>query len=220
MRRQIGVGRRGPEALHSDDETATADEAAQGLTTASLDRHDRGAVVWNDRVLISIGLFEKESHTRHRDDPCADPVRRELQRGLDRDTHLGPRREQDDIRLFVRFRNDVRALPDVRGIERGWPFECRHGLTSQGKEDRARALLQVVGVGHRRLDPIRGTEDRQSRYDTKAIQLFDWLMRRAILANEDRIVGKDEERPGLHQCGQPNRRPHVVTEDHERAAIG
>ncbi len=50
--------------------------------------------------------------------------------------------------------------------------------------------------------------------------MLDRLMRRAVLAEPDRIVGQHEDHALAHQRGEPDRRPAVVGEDEEGAAVG
>ncbi len=49
---------------------------------------------------------------------------------------------------------------------------------------------------------------------------LDRLMGRAVLAEEDRVVGEDVDRRQPHQGGEPDRRAHVVREDQEGPAVG
>ena len=51
-----------------------------------------------------------------------------------------------------------------------------------------------------------------------ADELLDRLVRRAVLAESDRVVRVDVDHALLHERGEPDRRPHVVREDQERAA--
>src|SRR3954454_12569007 len=50
--------------------------------------------------------------------------------------------------------------------------------------------------------------------------MFDRLVSRAVLAEADRVMGPDVDNGQLHQRYQPYRRPHVVAEDQECAAVG
>ena len=65
--------------------------------------------------------------------------------------------------------------------------------------------------------PGRIVSARESR---AATQLLDRLMRRAVLADADRIVREDVDDRNLHQRGQPDRRTAVVGEDEEARAEG
>ena len=51
-------------------------------------------------------------------------------------------------------------------------------------------------------------------------QMLDRLVRRAVFAKPDRVMRHDEERADAHQRGQPHRRPRIVGEAEEGAAIG
>ena len=52
-----------------------------------------------------------------------------------------------------------------------------------------------------------------------AAQVLDRLVGRAVLAEADRVVRPHVGDRQLHQRGQPDRRPHVVAEDQEGAAV-
>src|SRR5215510_5319333 len=48
--------------------------------------------------------------------------------------------------------------------------------------------------------------------------MLDRLMGRAVFAIPHGVVGKNEDGRQLHQSGEPDRRPRVVTEDEESRA--
>ena len=50
--------------------------------------------------------------------------------------------------------------------------------------------------------------------------MLDRLVGRPVLAEADRIVGRDEDHPLPHQGGEPQRRPAIVGEHQEGAAVG
>ncbi len=64
-------------------------------------------------------------------------------------------------------------------------------------------------IGVARADDIEVGNGAQRR------QLFDRLVRRAVLADPDRVVRKDENNRQFHDRGQPDRRPHIVAEYQE-----
>src|SRR5579875_202962 len=70
-----------------------------------------------------------------------------------------------------------------------------------------------------RLVRISGSNQREIRDGTQRGKMLDGLMRRAVLAESDRIVGKDVDDVQLHQRRQSNRRPAVVGEHHEARTI-
>ena len=57
-------------------------------------------------------------------------------------------------------------------------------------------------------------------HGAQAGQLLDRLVRRAVLAQADRIMGQHVDHPLAHDRAKPDRRPHVVGEDEERARVG
>ncbi len=62
---QRGVGGRGAKALHPDHQAAATHETPKRFASPGFDRHDRRAIVGNDRVLVLVRLFEKEPDTGH-----------------------------------------------------------------------------------------------------------------------------------------------------------
>ena len=50
-------------------------------------------------------------------------------------------------------------------------------------------------------------------------QVFDRLVRGAVLAQENAVVSKDENRVGVHQRRETQRRPQVIGKDKERGAV-
>ena len=58
----------------------------------------------------------------------------------------------------------------------------------------------------------------RSRNRAQAGELLDRLMRGAILAQGDAVVGEDVDHVQSHQRGETDRRAHVIGEDQERRA--
>ena len=101
-------------------------------------------------------------------------------------------------------------------------FGAHRAQVLPGQHQRRRRLGRV----ERRLPAFRGL-DRVGRPEDQMVgdrahggEMLDRLVRRAVLAEPDRIVGHDEERADAHQRGQPHRRPRIVGEAEEGAAIG
>src|SRR5579883_163358 len=67
---------------------------------------------------------------------------------------------------------------------------------------------------------VAGTNDDQVGNGSQGRQLLNWLMRRAILAQADAIVGKDIDGFEPHQRCQANGGTHVIREDQEGCAKG
>ena len=59
---------------------------------------------------------------------------------------------------------------------------------------------------------IAGTQHQHVRHRPQPRQLLDWLMRRSILANTNRIVRHHVNHGGFHQRRQPHRWFHVIGE--------
>ena len=67
---------------------------------------------------------------------------------------------------------------------------------------------------------VAGAHDVEARDGAQRRELLDRLVRRAVLAERDGVVGPDEDRRRLHERGETHRGAHVVAEDQEGAAEG
>ena len=72
----------------------------------------------------------------------------------------------------------------------------------------------------RRLHRVGRAEDMQVRHGAQAGELLDRLVRRAVLAQADAVMGQHVDDALAHQRGQADRRAHVVGEDEEGAGVG
>jgi hypothetical protein len=70
------------------------------------------------------------------------------------------------------------------------------------------------------LDRIARAIDRKVRDGPQRRELLDRLMGRAVLAEANRIVGHDENRPDLHEGRESDGRAAVIREAQEGAAVG
>ncbi len=105
------------------------------------------------------------------------------------------------------------AGADLRTIER------RHLLTRERQRDRAAGPLEGDPPGHGRLVRVGRPHVPEVRDRSQRHVVLDRLMRRAVLAEADRVVRPDPERRQAHQCGEAHRRAHVVGEDEEGRAV-
>ena len=132
---------------------------------------------------------------------------------------LRPRRHQDHLRRVAgRFRQDVAAARDVAPGRR--TIELRNVLAAEHQTDRPVLVLHGGPPRLRGLRGVPGPDHRKVRHRPQRHQLLDRLVRRAVLAEADRIVRPDEDRRELTQRRQANGRPHVVGEAEERGDEG
>ena len=71
-----------------------------------------------------------------------------------------------------------------------------------------------------RLDRVAGPEHEQVRDRAQRGEMLDRLMRRAVLAEPDRVVRHHMDDALAHQRGEPDRRAAIIGEHQERAGIG
>ena len=76
----------------------------------------------------------------------------------------------------------------------------------------------LPGLDH--LVGIAGPQHDQSGNGPQRRELLDRLVRRAVLADADRIVREDIDHRDLHDRSQPDRHPAIVAEDQESGAEG
>ena len=134
--------------------------------------------------------------------------------------HLGAGGEDGDVALLVaagaadrrRGRRDSRPYARSRRVG----SSCRVSASTDGPSAWRSASSQHSG----RLDRVGRAEHQHVRDRAQARQMLDRLVRRAVLAEADRIVRGDEDHPLPHQRRQPQRRPAIVGEHQEGAAIG
>ena len=70
------------------------------------------------------------------------------------------------------------------------------------------------------LSSIGGSDESHTGNRTQRAELLDWLMRRTILAESDRVMRVDVDDMPLHYARQSYRRSHVVGENQEGRTVG
>ena len=93
---------------------------------------------------------------------------------------------------------------------------CRDSASTDGRRRWLQRHLPALGRLHR----VGGAEDEQVRHGAQGGQVLDRLVRRAVLAQADGIVRHHVDDAHAHQRDEADRRPAVIGEDEERAAIG
>ena len=141
--------------------------------------------------------------------------------GLERYRNFRSARDQDHLgRRSADVRQDVRALRKAGRVGEFLTIDHRKLLASEHETHGAFRVRQRHAPG---LDCLRGVarpHHRHVRHGSQTGQLLDGLMRRAILAERDAVMGPDVDDAGSAQCRQADAWPHVVGERQERRAKG
>ena len=97
-----------------------------------------------------------------------------------------------------------------------------HGevLTRQGDAGRLIVTAQDLRPGRGGLVGVPGAHHGQAGDGAQRRQVLDGLVRGAVLADPDGVVGPHEDRADPHECRQAHGRAHVVGEHHEGAPVG
>ena len=135
------------------------------------------------------------------------------------DLDFGTRGQQGYLPITLCFTHDISAACTwvVVGV---FLTLGRNPLASQRQNGWCARRLQGEGPAFRRFHCVRRPEHIQVRNGAQAGNLFHRLMRRAVFAKPDGIMGHDIDNPLFHRGRQSDRGPTVVSENQERAAIG
>ena len=139
-------------------------------------------------ALVVLGLALEPVPRRHRDHPGGDAVGLEAGGGVEAHRHLAAGADEHDLRA-------VDVVDDGGADLDGEPVgHDRHGLAGEdeggravGLDGHAPRLGRLVGVG--RADQL------QLGHGPQGGELLDRLVGGAVLAETDRVVGEDEDRP-------------------------
>ena len=206
--------RRGTEAVDADRGVRVTRPAQRD---PGLDR-DRRHVVGQHARAVGVVLCVEELPRGQRHDPGRNAAGGErLGRG-DRDGDLGAGGD-DDRGGVIGVVHDVAAAGDALDRTLGGRGEHRGVLTAEDQRDRAGAVdddLPCRGD----LVAVRGADDGQVGDQPQRHDVLDRLVRGAVLADADGVVGPHEHGLGLRDGRQADRRAHVVGEHQEGAADG
>ncbi len=120
---------------------------------------------------------------------------------------------------YSRAADDVGAVGQAVGARMLAAIERGHVLARQHEQHRAILHRQRHLPGDRGLVGVGRADHREAGDRAQAHQLFDRLVRRAVLAERDAVVREHVQRVQLLQRGQADRRAHVVGEDQEGRAV-
>ena len=197
----------------------SADVAMPTLRHAGLDREPRADRRRQHRVAVLPRLGLEQLPARHRDDARLDALLQQLlpRRHDQRDFRAGG--DQDQIGLAARrIGQDVGAAPQAVGRGELRAVERRHVLPRQHQRHRPVARLQRDAPGDGGLVGVARRMTMRLRNRAQAGELLDRLMRGAVLAQRDAVVGEHVDHVQPHQRGEADRRAHVIGEDQERRA--
>ena len=93
----------------------------------------------------------------------------------------------------------------------GLPCQHQSDRLVPQPHDHAPRFDDLVGIGRPKRDEPGNRAQRR--------ELLDRLMRRAVLADANRVVREDVDRRHFHERAEPDRRLHVVAEDEERRSV-
>ena len=94
-----------------------------------------------------------------------------------------------------------------------------HRLAREHQARRAVAVFDRHAPGRRGLDRIAGPPQVHVRNEAQARQMLDGLMRRAVFAEADGIVGIDEDHAQAHQRRHAHGIARIVRKRQERAGV-
>ena len=138
---------------------------------------------------------------RHRDDARLGPALREQLGRVGGEADLGTGRDQDQVDAAVGLTQDICAARDV-GVARA---QERQLLAREDDDGRPGLRLHRELPGLERFERVGrpDVDDVGRRADHR--ELLDRLVRRAVFAQEHRVVGEDEDFADLVERGQPQR---------------
>ena len=210
----LRAGRRLAEAVHPQRGDAVVLAPPRGDARFDADARDSPA----EHLLVPGGLLPiEEGAAGQRDHPRRDAHRIEKALRLHRDGHLGAGADQHHLRLGS-VGEHVTAATDLRDLLRSARLR-RQVLPRQQQRAGARALLERERPGHRGLGGVAGPPDIEIGDQAQARGMLDGLVRRAVLAQADRVVREDMNHAQLHQRGHANSVAAVVAEGEEGAAV-
>eukprot|EP00961_Rhodomonas_salina_P136069 1830923-Rhodomonas_salina.4 len=181
--------RREAEAVDADYLAVEPDVLVPHAGHPGLHGHALGARPGEDLLLVGVRLPVEDVHRGHRDHAHA--VTHGV-RGLHRVLHLRARGHDDELEVRGLLLRDVRALEHAVAA-RGHRdrLERVHVLAREDERRRAVHALRGVHVGADGLLLVRGAHDVHVREHAERRHGLNRLMRRAVLADADGVVGQD-----------------------------
>eukprot|EP00968_Pinguiococcus_pyrenoidosus_P004601 scaffold301_cov243-Pinguiococcus_pyrenoidosus.AAC.106 len=186
------------------------------VRASGLHRHD-GHALLEDAELVLERLRIEEARAGHAHDTNAQAAVRRLAHGLGRlhaQADLRAAADEDDL-WIVFGHHHVASLE--HGLGAG-AREVRHALAGE-RQDRGGGRGRQgghVGTGH--FVAVRGADHLHVGHGAAGLEHLHGLVRRAVLAEQDRVVGGDEEQRELRQGGHAHGAKRVADEVEEGGA--
>jgi len=181
-----------------------------GDTRADLQRQDR--------LLVASILGFEHAGARHGHNAHVTALGSQLVVGLNGQAHFGTGGDQDQLRLTHAVFEHVAATADVGDLCVGTHLVLQ---VLTGEDQRRRAVFTLDGVlpCHGGFHRVGWAPAIQVRRGAQAGQLLDRLVRRAVFAQTDGVVGVDMDHTLLHQRSHTYRVARIFHEHQEGCAV-
>src|SRR3954470_2657910 len=184
--------RRRAEVVEPDDRPLVADPALPAERHSDLDADALAHIRREDRVAIRLVLRLEALPAGQRDHASRDPVVVQGPTGGHRELELGPGADDDQSgRATSRVAEHVAAPGDALAGLLGGPFEHRELLAGQRERDWSISSLDGERPCGRGLVRVAWADEPQVRDRPQRRVLLHGLVRRAVLAETDRVVRPD-----------------------------
>ncbi len=211
-----------------DGTAGVSDELPPTLRHAGLHGNPRTDSGRQDRLAVGLVLLVEPLQAGERDNACSDAVLLQGRPCLNGKLDFRAGCNQDDVRLPVRgFGQHVGALRHSLGRAEGVTGRCAvsafpGGDVLAGEDDSGGVggVLKDGAPGDGDLICVTGADDVESRDGTQGSQLLNRLVRGAVFAEADGVVGPDVDGRDSHQGAEPDGGPLVVAEDQECSREG
>jgi len=211
---------RSAESGHADKSAARADIAIPALPNAGFDRDPRGDIRRQHAVAVRLVLFVEQLPARQADDPRLHALGGEILPRFDAQRQFAAGADQDDVGAAVRrVQQDVATLSHARRRAALRPIQRGHVLPGEDQRRGTISCRQDLAICFGDFVRVSRTKDQQAGDAAAGRQVFDRLVRRAVFAQADGIVRQHVQHALVHDGAQPHRRPHVIGEHKERAAV-
>ena len=174
-----------------------------------------------DTVPILLTLLLKESPARHAYDSRVDALLFEFLLRFHTQRHFAPGSQQQNLGFAVPgIGQDIRAFGKATGRRIPRPIQRGNGLPRQ---DQYRGLPLELHDNPPRFHDfigVSGPDQHEIGNGAQRRQVLDWLMRRSVFAETDRIMREHVNHGKVHHGREADSRSPVIAEDQKPGAIG
>ena len=178
----------------------------------------RGAVTEHGGAVV-VRLLVEQCKAGGGHHGSTDVLGREQTGGFKGDRHFRTGRDQRHVAAAIRRDDEIGAPRDAVSTA-GIAAERWQRLPRQAQDGGSMLGFERAIPGFQRLDGIGRTEHQEVRNDAQRREMLHGLMRRAVLAKPDGVVGHHMNDAQPHQGRKTDGRSAVVGEGEEGAAIG